>query len=383
MRLMSKHKNRILFTSTSGAGHFMPLVPFIRGCARQARVMLAGPEALRTQADSLGVEFIPVAEPPAHEIGAGIGRAAAAKNGEGDAIVIRDVFVRLRSATALPSILAISERWQPDVVLHEGAEFAGPLAAHATGIPHARVEIGLSRSAELFLDVAEEALAEVADARGLDVPDPSTGRSVSLFPASLEERERSSLPDPARYRDPEWDRFRAASGERTLIYVSFGSVAGGILQMVDVFRQAAHAASDLAGEVLMAVGRGCDPSTLGPLPPNVKVEQWVDQATVLSRAKAVVCHGGGGTTLAALAAGCPVVAVPLFSGDQHINARRVAEIGAGYQAVPEAGCIRGALTEVLQDPLYAIAAGSIADEIAAQTSADDALDPLLSLTSRV
>ena len=49
---------------------------------------------------------------------------------------------------------------------------------------------------------------------------------------------------------------------------------------------------------------------------------------MLAAASAAVGHGGTGTTLSALAAGCPLVVVPLF-GDQPSNAVRVAVSGAG------------------------------------------------------
>ena len=49
---------------------------------------------------------------------------------------------------------------------------------------------------------------------------------------------------------------------------------------------------------------------------------------MLAGASAAVGHGGAGTTLSALAAGCPLVVVPLFA-DQPYNAVRVAVSGAG------------------------------------------------------
>ena len=80
--------------------------------------------------------------------------------------------------------------------------------------------------------------------------------------------------------------------------------------------------------MLLTVGRRFDASTLGPVPANVHVEPWIDQARVLDHADLVVCHGGSGTTLAALAAGVPLVMVPLFA-DQFENARRIAQTRAG------------------------------------------------------
>ena len=80
--------------------------------------------------------------------------------------------------------------------------------------------------------------------------------------------------------------------------------------------------------MLVTIGRAADPAELGPLPANVHVERWVAQASVMPHAAAMVAHGGAGTTLAALTAGVPLVLLPQ-SADQPINARRVAELGAG------------------------------------------------------
>ena len=52
------------------------------------------------------------------------------------------------------------------------------------------------------------------------------------------------------------------------------------------------------------------------------------------RTAVVVGHGGSGTTFGALAAGVPVVIVPLFA-DQFANAERVAEAGAALVVEPD------------------------------------------------
>ena len=87
----------------------------------------------------------------------------------------------------------------------------------------------------------------------------------------------------------------------------------------------------------------------------------------MPHAAAMVAHGGAGTTLAALAAGVPLVLLPL-SADQPINARRVAELGAGLALdggradVPK---LAQALARVLEEPAYGAAAGRVAAEVAA------------------
>jgi UDP:flavonoid glycosyltransferase YjiC (YdhE family) len=71
-----------------------------------------------------------------------------------------------------------------------------------------------------------------------------------------------------------------------------------------------------------------DPEALGPIPDNVTVLPFVPQGEVMPHASLVLCHGGSGTLLEALARGIPVVVVPLFA-DQPANARSVERTGAG------------------------------------------------------
>jgi UDP:flavonoid glycosyltransferase YjiC (YdhE family) len=76
------------------------------------------------------------------------------------------------------------------------------------------------------------------------------------------------------------------------------------------------------------------------VPENVRVERWVPQAEALAQASLVVCHGGSGTVLGALAANLPLVIMPLFA-DQFANARTLA--GAGAAAVVEPAGLRAAI----------------------------------------
>jgi UDP:flavonoid glycosyltransferase YjiC (YdhE family) len=62
------------------------------------------------------------------------------------------------------------------------------------------------------------------------------------------------------------------------------------------------------------------------------VERWVPQAEALAQASLVVCHGGSGTVLGALAANVPLVILPLFA-DQFANARALADTGAAAVVV--------------------------------------------------
>jgi UDP:flavonoid glycosyltransferase YjiC (YdhE family) len=135
----------------------------------------------------------------------------------------------------------------------------------------------------------------------------------------------------------------------------------------------------------LTVGRRFDSSTLGPVPANVHVEPWIDQARVLDHAELVVCHGGSGTTLAALSAGVPLVMVPLFA-DQFENAGRIAATRAGRVVetqIRTAGArsissatppeITKSIEGVLGDVTYRDRARAIAAEMAATPTVEEVL----------
>ena len=180
---------------------------------------------------------------------------------------------------------------------------------------------------------------------------------------------------------PDW----WAGSDSPLVYVTFGSVTGGLPIAGAAYRTALQAVADLPARVLLTVGRAAAVDDLGPLPANVHAEAWVPQAYVLAEAAAVVCHGGSGTTLGTLAAGVPVVMVPMFA-DQSVNARRVADLGAGIVVEPGGSDgpvatmgrlgpgdvlrLRAAIESVLADPAYRRAAVVVADELHAQPGVD-------------
>lgn len=359
---------RILVTSTAGAGHYGPLAPFVRSFLRGGHdVLVAAPPALGTSVRD--AEFWPVGEPPEAERAAVFDGLAAVSHDEANRTVVREVFGRLNAGAAVPRIREAITSWRPDVVLRETAEFGGAIAAELHGVPSACVAISLAAMEHPMLELATPNLDALRASHGLSGSHRFDDElRLSLFPAGLED---PSVPLPervARFRDPAWPVSRP--GGRPLVYVTFGSVLGALPMTADVYRAALAAVETLDAEVLLTVGHGADPASFGPVSGHVRVERWVDQASVLGRASAVVCHGGGGSTLGALAAGVPLVVVPLFAADQHINAHRVAAVGAGVVTDP-AG-IRPALDQILTSPSYLRAARAMSAELAAHPSTDEA-----------
>ena len=96
--------------------------------------------------------------------------------------------------------------------------------------------------------------------------------------------------------------------------------------------------------------------------PNTRLVEWVSYARTMPRCDVVVCHGGHGTLVRALASGCAVVVAPA-AGDMNENAARVDWAGAGVR-IPRrlvtAGSVRLAVERALGEPGVAGAARELA-----------------------
>jgi UDP:flavonoid glycosyltransferase YjiC (YdhE family) len=375
--------------SLGGAGHFNPLVPFLRAARRRGdEVLTVGPPALREMVESAGLPFWAGGEPSEAEVAAIRERLPVAPAAEASVLGNRELFGRLATAAMLTAMKDVWADWVPDLVLREPAEYASAVLAARTPTPIAQVAISLAEAEAGSIAAAAPALE--AHHQGL-VSELHTQPYLTRFPASIDP---SPFADTVRFHEPpetpaslpDWWR----GSDAPLIYMTFGTVLGHMSIAAETYRMALQAVERTSARVLLTVGRRFDASTLAPVPAHVHVERWIDQAQVLEHAELVVCHGGSGTTLAALAAGVPLVSVPLFA-DQFENSRRIAEIGAGRvvetrirtsRARPintaAAREITKSIEGVLGDVTYRDQARAIAAEMAATPTVEEVLTRLLS-----
>jgi MGT family glycosyltransferase len=125
-----------------------------------------------------------------------------------------------------------------------------------------------------------------------------------------------------------------------------------------IARAAMRAVEHTSSRLLVTVGPGHSPGEVAPIPPNVRVEQYVPQSPVLQRSKALVSHAGHGSVMKALRYAVPMVLVP-WSRDQFGVAARAESIGAALIIPKEqlsAEAMSSALSRVLGDPRYLWAA---------------------------
>ena len=168
------------------------------------------------------------------------------------------------------------------------------------------------------------------------------------------------LPDPA-WQPPAW----WAELERAplVVLVTQGTVATDSDQLLT------PALTALAAEdcLVVAVTGGPDPTVLGSVPANARVERRIPFDRLMPYVDVFVTNGGYGGVQLALADGVPVV-VAGKTEDKIEVAARVAFSGVGINLrtqTPSADQLGRAVRRVLTEPRFAEAAGSLQAEIRA------------------
>jgi MGT family glycosyltransferase len=227
-------------------------------------------------------------------------------------------------------------------------------------VNEARVGLGLPPVAEVFEQFHRLPRALVL-----------TSREFDFVP--------SGLPDNVRYvgpqlDDPVWPAAWSPSESREpLVLVSLGST---YQRQERTLGAIAAALGRLPVHGLVTLG------ALDPIeaPANVTVVASAPHAAVMPVASAVVCHGGHGTVMKALAHGLPVVCLPL-GRDQKDNGARLESCGAGLSLPRGASAARiaRAVRRVLDDPSFRDGARRMARIVARDVAADGAVKELEAL----
>ena len=127
---------RVLFASTQGTGHFGPLIPLIDACRADGHeALIVGPPTLKAR----GYPFEAGDAPPEEVLGPLWAAMPTLPPAQGDVVVVAVVFAKLNVEAMLPKHREVIERWRPDLVVRESAEFASAVAAEEHEIRHVRV----------------------------------------------------------------------------------------------------------------------------------------------------------------------------------------------------------------------------------------------------
>jgi UDP:flavonoid glycosyltransferase YjiC (YdhE family) len=371
---------RLLFTTAPLSGHLFPMVPLAwaaRAAGHEVLVATTGnfvPAVLGTGLPAVSwgpaTDFLDVVaeDPPIPADDVSVRRRA---NGR--------AFGRM-ARRCLPGAQRIVGAWQPDLVISERAEFAGPAAAAQHDVPYVEFHWGVPELRE-YRQGAAEALADIAGLEAL----PAPIETLDPWPAGLrlphaqDHQGLRSISYNGEARIPDW-LLRPA--RRPRVCVTFGTLLPRItaLGLRDVVAPVLARLSGLGVEVYLAI----DDRVLDQWPELAEsstVAGRMPLGHVLPTCDLMINHGGQGTILTALDAGCPQLVLPQMD-DQFENADAVVRAGAGLTLSIEEftpDLVAERCTALLNDPGFGRQAARVASEIAAQLSPVEVVDLLAKL----
>jgi sterol 3beta-glucosyltransferase len=155
------------------------------------------------------------------------------------------------------------------------------------------------------------------------------------------------------------------------VYIGFGSMSFGAQRNTDIISRALR---EWGGRAVIGKGWG---GVKGESVPEIFTVDRAPHTALFPHMKAVVHHGGAGTTHAGLYAGRPSFAVPQFF-DQPYWGRLIYELGVGPKPVSNrkltAHMLASALDDLTSTPAYAQAATAISERLKLEDGTNLAVD---------
>jgi MGT family glycosyltransferase len=416
---------KYLFTLWEGGGETPPILSIVRALvARGHDVTVLADDVLGPDVEATGATWVPWVTAPnkrSYSPDEDLARDWEAKTPLGAFQRFRDGIAFGPAARYARDTRAEIARRRPDVVVNPTLMFGAQAATEAAGIPQAllltcsyvvpgtgaspygsgwapprnaaqrlrlkvmdKVSLRLWASGGPALNAARQELDLPPVAHPLDqihaaerflvLTSPAFDFPVPRMPANV----RHVGP---RLDDPAWaGDWTPPPGDAPLVLVGLSST---YMAQGDLLGRIVAALGTLPVRALVTLGPALEPDALGAVAPNVTVVPSAPHAQVLDHAALVITHAGHGTIIKSLAAGVPVVALPM-GRDQPDNAARMVAAGAGVTLRPsaKAAAIRAAVADVLARPDYRAAAGRLAAAMAAEGDADRAVAELEAMASR-
>jgi UDP:flavonoid glycosyltransferase YjiC (YdhE family) len=369
---------RLLFTAFPGFGHVHPMLPLARAAVRGGHEVefLTGADLVE-RVRGYGLDSRPMGL-----AGEDISATYNERYDDTDDLppaerlpkVIPRMFIDIAARAAVPDVLARVDAWQPDLIVSEQSEAAGPIVAAARGVRsvvHGWGPIPPRQLIEMVVPAIQSLAGELFDAAP---PDPGSTPYVDICPPGLQMGNDLYWNDirPLRHEDPPGDSLPPGLPEEGIVYVTLGTVVNTRPGLFETVLEGLRGVEP----IVVTVGEDVDPARLAGH--DVHVHRFIPQGALFPRCRAVVSHAGAGTMLGALAAGLPMVLLPT-GGEQPLNAAACAAAGVAEVVQPDAltaESVRAAFDQL--GPSHVEAARRLAAEIAAMPTADETLVGLLS-----
>lgn len=357
-------ERKYLFGVWEGGGNLPPQLALAQQMASQedTQVFVLGPASLRERVESRGAQLVEVAGPAENLVASDM------------ADVMASFTEYLTGTDAAREVLSAFDEVGPDAAIVDCMYFAALMASEKAQVStatfmHMRYGFFVEDAVGAINEWIGPPVARVRADLGLAPFDATASIARQAWDASttslsmlVPDLESPVETDPRQlvHVGPIFDEpVRPREDGPPLVLVSFSTTQMG---QGSVLQNVLDATAGLDARVVCTTG-GVDVGDLRA-PPNAEVVEWVAHSEVLPRTSAIVTHAGMGTTVAALAHGVPVVAMPM-GRDQDGNAHRLAELGAGVHLAPTTpvGDIAAAIGSVLTSEEFGRSARTLAREI--------------------
>ena len=333
----------------------------------------------------------------------------------------RDAFIAGPAADYAADTLAAIEEFEPDVLTPDYMLFGTMIAAERAGVPVAAIVPniwmlptkggpaigpGFAPATSIFGRMRDAAMVGLANrifdaglpalnaARagfGLDPLDSfydqvHSSERILVLTSPTFDFASGVVPPNAEYvgpilDDPGWAEPWSSpwpdDDDRPLVLVGFSST---FQDQGPLLRRVVEALEELPVRAIVTLGQMLDPTEVESAP-NVVVVESAPHGPILEQCAVAITHCGHGTTLKALAAGVPLVCIPM-GRDQDDTAARVVHQGAGVRLSPKSSAadIRAAVREVL-DGEHGAEAERMARTIARERAEGDIVGTLESIAA--
>lgn len=404
------NRRKILLTAWDGAGCVPPLMSVVRALTSRGHdVRVLADPVIAHAAIAAGARHVSWSTAP-HRHDRSLGSWFIEDWGPDGFFAMRDSLAVGPAGAFAADLRAEIDREPPDLVLTEGLLLGSLLGAEAAGVPcvvlNTTINMMPVEGVPPFGPGFAPATTDAERALHREVAEAGTAAWDGALPAMNRARTEHGLPPlehvldqyrsaalllvmtsetfdftgpvppVVRYVGPRLDDVLDAGtwtppqGDDPLVLVSLSSE---FQDQVDVLSRATDALAQLPVRGVVTTGRAIDPDSV-PAAPHVQVLQLAPHRQILAEASVVVTHCGHGTTIKSLAAGVPLVCLPM-GRDQNDVAARVVHRGAGVRLDPASSPeeIAAAVRTVLDDPAYSAAARRLAAAIAEETREDRAV----------
>lgn len=330
----------LAFLTLPATGHINPTLAVVTelvglGC----EIIYFCPEDMRRRVEGAGASWLDRPRRP----GASGSKAQGPNN---EAIRRLPYLMAAGAGVTVPPLVERLESIRPDVIVCNELDLAARLAARGARCRAAtfRPFHALPRRALPFTvandlsGMAERGLAEWAaryDLPPITLDEAMRGderlRLVFLpksFQTMAEAFDSAYLfVGPSLVKPPEmsWPFPPQPESRPRRVYVSLGTLRN---DQPEFYRLCFEAFGEPEWQVVMSIGERTDRASLGAIPANFEVREFVPQLALLAETDVFVTHGGLNSVMESMWSGVPVVVLPEID-EQRVTANRIVELGLG------------------------------------------------------